>query len=181
MLADMEREVRVRRKMCLLKGINNHPMIFGIGNMSTPGEISAFYVVVLDVSFHFKSLLEAIDTAFKMFNIFSIQYPPESSKVWSFLNEVFYQIESRGSPTIESIVSSFTKIIHWSNWYLYCKDLIKLWISQTLLTKVKYRIFFSFLNGTRYILVIQINNLKLFDEDHIYFCIVDLIYYFHRK
>lgn len=116
-MADIKSEMRIRENMCSLKGINNHPLIFAIGTWAALAEFSNFYVVLLDLEFHFKSLLDAIDVAFKLFAMLSLQYPPESSNVWGFLNEAFYNIETQRPPssTVQSIVSSFKKVDKWSN------------------------------------------------------------------
>lgn len=106
--SSMKREIDKRNIVRSLKKIDHHPMIFGIG--ASLEEIDEFAVVISDVIyFEFTTFIDALDVAFKVFNIFNLKFPPESVNFWIFLNEMFYKtdIKTKSCPKLKSLLTNF--------------------------------------------------------------------------
>lgn len=96
-------EMGIRRSQREKKEILPHPMIFEILNKGK-------YVVAIGETFYdCTSFIDAVDAAFKIYVILNIPFSPECSKVWRFLNEIFYKLdlELTPDPKLMSMVSSF--------------------------------------------------------------------------
>lgn len=54
--------------------------------------IESFHVIVDDIVYSTKTFLEAIDLNFKIFYVFSRDYPPYVDDLWKFIQNVLYEI-----------------------------------------------------------------------------------------
>lgn len=63
------------------------PFILIVGTPLNPKEIIIFFDCI---KFKMFSILSAIDVCFKLFHLFNLEYPSESSIVWHFIQKYFY-------------------------------------------------------------------------------------------
>lgn len=90
-----------------LKKLNDYPIIFGIGESNR--SVSEFVLRLNNISYNFKTIIEALDATFKCYHFFQIQFSPEHKRFWALLNGLFYKIDSKLdlTPTVVSIINSF--------------------------------------------------------------------------
>lgn len=69
---------------------NHHPIIVA---MAPTHEQIYFLVLFYNLRYHFKKFSDAIDVCFKMFCVFHIDFPNQSTQFYSFLNEMFFNIK----------------------------------------------------------------------------------------
>lgn len=86
--------VEARNNMAKHKSIP--PMINIIGNVLDPTEI---FVDFDDITHQFHTLGKAIDSTFKMYYVFLIDYPKPCQSLWIFLNLYFYGLEDGKKPS----------------------------------------------------------------------------------
>lgn len=72
------------------------PMVNIIGDILDPTDIMVDFD---DITYQFHTLGKAIDTAFKMYFVFMIDYPKPCQSIWVFLNIYFYGLEDGKKPT----------------------------------------------------------------------------------
>lgn len=90
-------EFKKRSDLNTLKGIDTAPLIFYVSDSET------FFVRYQELYFKGENFLDAVDTAFKIIAIFKVPLPLDSSKIWHFLNAVFFKIQLSDAPTSEFI------------------------------------------------------------------------------
>lgn len=56
------------------------------------------YIIIFDsIYFNFDNISKAIDCLFKIFQVFSLEYPIESRNFWQFIQQFFYEIPNKES------------------------------------------------------------------------------------
>ncbi|XP_060868106.1 uncharacterized protein LOC132943234 isoform X2 [Metopolophium dirhodum] len=86
----LELEVIIEK---LKKQENNiQPCILVVGSLLNPKQIIVYFD---DVKYKLFSVFKAIDICFKLFHVFNLEYPYESSNVWLFLQNYFYEINTK--------------------------------------------------------------------------------------
>lgn len=103
----MQKKLKVILANCDKKDIEHYPMIFGIGNDEE--QVSEFVVALCDVYYTFPSFLQAMDGAFKCFIFYSIPFPTQTVRFWSFINAIFYKIsviDLKLTPTLSATIRS---------------------------------------------------------------------------
>lgn len=109
-------EMKIRNDFCTERSIPYHPVLFECPKKSedlddTEGSDANNYLIgICDTIYECDSLIDAVDSAFKMFAILKIPFPPECKKIWLFLNEIFYKIQLQQQPTY-NLVSSLNSFI----------------------------------------------------------------------
>lgn len=68
------------------------PFILICGTPSKPKETIVFFDCIKLKLF---SISSAIDVCFKIFHIFNLEYPPQSSIVWLFIQKYFYVLNTK--------------------------------------------------------------------------------------
>lgn len=67
----------------------HHPIIVA---MTPTHEQIYFLVLFFNLEYHFLQFSNAMDVCFKMFSVFHIDFPNQSTQLYSFLNEMFYNV-----------------------------------------------------------------------------------------
>lgn len=103
--AEMDKFLKSQYKLCELKNIKQHPIIFELKNSK---EIK-YIIAVGNTTYESASLIDAVDEAFKIFVMLKIPFPPQCDRVWLFLNELFYKIalEQRANAKMISMLNSY--------------------------------------------------------------------------
>lgn len=81
------------------------PFILICGTPCKPKDIIEFFDCI---QFKLFSISSAIDVCFKIFHIFNLEYPPQSSTVWLFIQKYFYVLNTKydkGCHTLGQILS----------------------------------------------------------------------------
>lgn len=99
------KEMKKVKIICETRGIAKHPVIFEVDH----SEKTEYFVAVYETIYQCPSLIAAVDTAFKLFVMWKIPFPPQCVKVWLFLNQIFYKINLPQQPNFKmvSISSSY--------------------------------------------------------------------------
>lgn len=85
------------------------PLIVVIGNKINPKD---FFVYLNNKYIICQNFLEAVDTCFKVFHLFNLEYPSVSSNVWLFLQKFFYKINlssDKKVPKVSNLLNWFEK------------------------------------------------------------------------
>lgn len=101
-LKGIEKQLKIRKVRCEEKGMEEHLLILE----STMNE---YFMGVGATIYECPSFIDALDAAFKFFVVFKINFPPDCSKIWHFLNQIFYKIDlpQKPSANIISALNSF--------------------------------------------------------------------------
>lgn len=83
-------------------GLNVQPYIIVVG--PTLAEISSFFVSVDKILYNVTSALNAIDTCFKIFHVFNIEYPAASDHIWVLIQRELYNFTTKYDKTPPYIV-----------------------------------------------------------------------------
>lgn len=67
------------------------PFILVVGSIFNIKEILVYFD---SVKYKVHSILRSIEVCYKIFQLFNIQYPPESSVVWLFIQKYFFNYSS---------------------------------------------------------------------------------------
>lgn len=78
-------------------GLSVQPYIIVVG--PTLADISSFFVSVDTVLYNVTSAFNAIDTCFKIFHVFNIQYPAASAHIWVLIQRELYKCTTRYDKT----------------------------------------------------------------------------------
>lgn len=68
------------------------PFILICGTPYKPKEIIVFFDFI---KYKLFSIVSAIDVCFKIFHIFNLEYPVQSSIVWLFIQKYFYMLNTK--------------------------------------------------------------------------------------
>ncbi|XP_050539657.1 uncharacterized protein LOC126904573 isoform X2 [Daktulosphaira vitifoliae] len=74
-------------------------------------DINNIYVYFFNTYYKFSNTIRALDTCFKIFQVFNLQYPIQSSLVWTFIQKFIYDIHNDcdiKSSSLTSIISDLT-------------------------------------------------------------------------
>lgn len=87
-------------------GIAYHPTILEVQNSKT----NDYFVGICETIYDSTSFIAAVDGAFKLFVMLNIPFPPQCSKFWLFLNQIFYKLDLPQKPNYKmvSVLNSFT-------------------------------------------------------------------------
>lgn len=78
-------------------GLNVQPYIIVVG--PTLADISSFFVSIDKVLYNVTSVLKAIDTCFKIFHVFNVQYPAASDHIWILMQRKLYKFITKYDKT----------------------------------------------------------------------------------
>lgn len=71
-------------------------------------QLSEFFVYFDGVLYKFKSFLKALDTCFKIFQVFNLKYPLACQNTWLFIQKFFFEIETKfdiNSYSVSTLIS----------------------------------------------------------------------------
>jgi len=68
------------------------PCILVVGSLLDPKQLLVYFD---DVKYKLFSVFKAVVICFKLFHVFNLEYPYESSNVWLFLQNYFYEINTK--------------------------------------------------------------------------------------
>lgn len=74
------------------QGVPIQPFILVTGTIFNPNEILVYFDSVI---YKLHSILRAIEVCFKIFQLFNLEYPKESSIVWLFIQKYFFGYSSK--------------------------------------------------------------------------------------
>lgn len=96
-LKDIQQKVDQRRDILQLKGMEDHPRIFYVSSQDE------YFVQFQRMVYPAENFVDAMDSAFKIIANYHIALPQDSSKIWHFLNIIFYKVKLPSEPTSELI------------------------------------------------------------------------------
>lgn len=72
---------------------------------------SQFLIYFDNIKYKFKTFLKALDTCFKIFFVFNLDYPPNSKAVWIFIQFFFYKISTNINifPDVKVLINQITE------------------------------------------------------------------------
>lgn len=83
-----------------------HPLILVAGSILEPKEIVVYFE---GVKYRMPSAVKAIDTCFKIFHVFNLEYPKASLLVWAFIQKHLYKLFTNSdheNPQIHILISN---------------------------------------------------------------------------
>lgn len=84
------------------------PIVIGNDNLT----LHAFYLYFENSFYKFDSLIDCIDTCFKLFHVLNLEYPKLCNGVWLYIQKYFYEIQTQHDTQIStSFVSKLLKSI----------------------------------------------------------------------
>ncbi len=106
-VSQIEKIMKKRTTMLEEKNIKPHPLIFEVDNSR---EI-CYILVIGTCQYECDSLIDAVDASLKIYDVLQIPYPPECSKVWLFLKEIFFENTRRDeiSDKLTSLIDTFKR------------------------------------------------------------------------
>lgn len=105
MIGNTVLEIESKIENILQKRQAIQPFIIITKSVTHPEEILVYFD---GIKFKFFSILQAIDTCFKIFHLFNLEYPAASSLVWQFIQKYFYKmnlISDKNHPSITYLIS----------------------------------------------------------------------------
>jgi len=105
MVANTSVELEETMKARKQKNIPIQPCMLLVGTITNPSEIIIYFD---EIKYKFFSIVKAIDSCFKIYHVFNIEYPIESINVWLFIQHYFFNIKSKfdkSCPLINQIIS----------------------------------------------------------------------------
>ncbi|XP_066590597.1 uncharacterized protein [Prorops nasuta] len=106
-LGDIDHLLKLKRREAMKQlGLTLQPYIIAVGRQLT--EIESIFISFDAVLYKTQSMIEAIDTCFKIFNVFNIQYPNESSHIWEVIQVYLYGIKTvfdRHTPFVTEVIN----------------------------------------------------------------------------
>lgn len=99
--------LELEEKLKIRKNSNNpiQPCLLIVGTIMNPSEIMVYFD---ELKYKFFSIVKAIDMCFKIYHVFNIEYPLESTHVWLFIQRYYYNIKlqcDKPHPTISQIIN----------------------------------------------------------------------------
>lgn len=79
--------------------------------VETDGQVTSFYVIINKYFYKVESALKTVDTYFKSFFAFHLNYPPECEQVWYFIQKYMYKIETEYDKSFQ-LVSNMIHDFH---------------------------------------------------------------------
>jgi len=87
---DLHTSIQIEIDNCYKEKKSLQPLICVVG---VDFEIAKdFYVYYFNTYYKFSSIIRAVDVCFKIFQVFNLKYPIQSSLVWTFIQHYFYDI-----------------------------------------------------------------------------------------
>jgi len=71
---------------------NIQPCLLVVDSLLNPKQILVYFD---DVKYKLFSIFKGVNICFKIFHVFNLEYPYESSNVWLFLQNYFYEINTK--------------------------------------------------------------------------------------
>lgn len=68
------------------------PCLLVIGDINNPKQIMVYFD---GIKYVINTIIKAIDICFKIFHVFNIEYPIESSNFWLFIQKYYYKIKTK--------------------------------------------------------------------------------------
>ncbi|XP_011884131.1 PREDICTED: uncharacterized protein LOC105571267 [Vollenhovia emeryi] len=106
LIADITKVQEERRKTAASLGITLQPFIIAVGPSNA--DISDIFISVDDTLYKVPSTIQAIDLCYKIFQVFDIKYPIESTHIWLLFQRVLYSYENcfdKMTPNITEAIS----------------------------------------------------------------------------
>lgn len=91
----LQEEQQKRQDKYLALGLTIQPYIVIAGPLK---KISARYVVVDNIVYELQSIIQAVDTCFKIIWALNVEYPSECLPVWQFLQRAIYTFSPKVAP-----------------------------------------------------------------------------------
>ncbi|XP_075157406.1 uncharacterized protein LOC142230653 [Haematobia irritans] len=114
-LAESFQEVDNHLNFLEKRNENIQPFIFVVGDVNLEDSEYNYYVYLDHAMLHFADFQRALDTCFKSFFIFNLEFPGASNQFWIFVQEYFYDMKSAHT-------NKFSKILNILNELNYSKN-----------------------------------------------------------
>lgn len=100
-IADTEIKVNeiIGCKKALKKNIQ--PFICVIGTEEEPLDFILYFDEIL---YKMTSITHAVDTCYKIFNVFNLKYPTECFNFWFFIQKYFFELKTTDDPIVPSVL-----------------------------------------------------------------------------
>jgi len=89
------------------QGIPIQPFIVIVGTMNSQKEILVYFDSVM---YKVHSVLRSIEVCFKIFHLFNLEYPSQSTIVWLFIQKYFFCIHSRYDKPFPKLVQILAEL-----------------------------------------------------------------------
>lgn len=104
---DIHVQIQVQIDDCYKNNQSLHPLICVV---STSGDdiTKEYFVYYFDTFYKFSNIVKALDTCFKIFHTFNLQYPLRCVLVWTFFQKFIYEIQCSTdvkNPALEQLIS----------------------------------------------------------------------------
>lgn len=95
----------------LSMAITLQPFIMLVGSSFI--DFNDIYIVVDETKYKLTSVLKALDICFKIFQVFNLEYPKQSAKVWIFIQKYLYNVHTKYDGqdlSVETLVQSLNQV-----------------------------------------------------------------------
>lgn len=104
---DLHMQVQVHIDNCYTNNQSLQPLICVVSTSND--EIGKkYFVYYFDTLYKFSNIVKALDTCFKIFHTFNLQYPSQCVLVWTFFQKFIYEIQCTTdvqNPSLEQLIS----------------------------------------------------------------------------
>ncbi|XP_058985200.1 uncharacterized protein LOC109612655 [Musca domestica] len=94
---------------------NIQPFIFVVGDDNLEDNDYNFYVYLDHALLHFVDFQRALDTCFKSFFLFNLEFPGASNQFWIFVQEYFYDMKSAHTKNFSKILNILSDLNYTEN------------------------------------------------------------------
>lgn len=91
-ISDFNSALEDLRERFYKKKITLQPLIIAVGKTIT--ELEDFYVYIDNTKFKFSSFISSLDTCFKTFHVFNLEYSEYCQGIWIFLQRYFFSFST---------------------------------------------------------------------------------------
>lgn len=84
---------------------NIQPFVYCVG--ADVSSIEEMYIFFDNIRYKFFNVLRAIDICFKIFYLFNLDFPPESSMFYSFIENYFFKLKSKSNFSKVFVLSEY--------------------------------------------------------------------------
>ncbi|XP_055904562.1 uncharacterized protein LOC129940293 [Eupeodes corollae] len=98
---DILSQVEVEKKKCLEYKIPYQPSIIAVGESLLSK--TDFYIYFDGSLLKFNNFISCLDTCFKIFHVFDLEYPKQSLLIWTFIQTYIYEIDVDSSKKFASL------------------------------------------------------------------------------
>ncbi|CAH1102910.1 unnamed protein product [Psylliodes chrysocephalus] len=109
-LSDLDSIVKRRTEKLRLHHLTLQPFLVILGELNN---ITRIFVCIDEVKYPCDSILRALEVLFKTFHAFDVRYPAESEHVWTFLEEILYNLKtSKRNSAASALVADLRPLLN---------------------------------------------------------------------